>query len=103
MIAKRLATALLISRGWDQEAIDHYIKVSLGTIHNIKNKLNSQVKGYQKVITQIEKSREWEQMKLDLSQALEEIIAERVVVGRRVTKPAIREKYRQKREKYKVL
>ena len=103
MLAKRLTIALLLYRGWDQEAIDSYLKVSLGTIQTVKRNLNSGANGYQKVITQIEKSREWEQMKLDLSQAFEEILAGRVGANWKQSKPAVAKKYQEKRAKYKVL
>lgn len=103
MIAKRLAIALLLARGWDQEAISSYLKVSTGTVQTIKRNLNSQSQGYRKVINQIEESGEWEQMKLDLAQAFEEILAGRVGVNWKRSKPAVAQKYRQKRAKYKLL
>lgn len=103
MIAKRLAIALLLNRGWDQEAIDDYLKVSLGTIQTVKRNLNSDLGGFRKIISKLEKSREWEQIKLDLGQAFEEIIADRVIGARKILKPRIKNKYKQRQEKYKIL
>jgi uncharacterized protein YerC len=103
MIAKRLGTALLLSRGWDHDAISRYLKVSTSTIAILKGKLISSGKGYREAIAQIEKDQKWEQMKLDLSQALEEILASRVSANWKQSKLAVAKKYQEKRSKYKIL
>lgn len=103
MIAKRLAIALLLNRGWDQDAVSRYLKVSTSTVTNIKNKLRGSVKGFKQVLKNIETSDEWEQIWLDLQQGLEEIIAGRVGAYWKTSKPAVFQKYREKRAKYKIL
>lgn len=103
MIAKRLAIALLLSRGWDQEAISKVLKVSTDTIHRLKISLRTGGRGYQKVINQIEKDEAWEDIALDLKQALEEIWAGRVGTHWAASKPVIYQKYRQKRAKRTIL
>lgn len=103
MIAKRLAMALLLNRGWDHDAICRYLKVSTSTVTYFKNKLKGSARGFQKVLANIEKSNEWEQIWLDLRQGLEEIIAGRVGANWKTSKPAVYQKYREKRAKYKIL
>lgn len=103
MLAKRVAIALLLSRGWDHDAICRYLKVSTSTVTTIKNKLKTGSSGYKKVIEQIETDSEWEQIWLDLQQGLEEIIAGRVGANWKTSKAEVHHKFRSKREKYRVL
>ncbi len=103
MIMKRLAIALLLSRGWDQESISHYLKVSTTTVQNLKKVSRLSKGGLALAISQIEKESEWEQIKLDLAQTLEEIWAGRVGANWKQSKPGVRLRYASKRQKYKVL
>lgn len=106
MIAKRLAMALLLARGWDQEAISRYLKVSTATVQTIKRVLATGALGYKKVILQIEKDENWGQMWLGLNQALEEILTERLTLRGKLqstSKAGIFQRYREKREKYRLL
>lgn len=103
MLAKRLAMALLLSRGWDHQAICQYLKVSTSTVTTIKNKLKSETSGYHRVINQIESDKEWEQMWLDLGQAFEEILAGRVGAHWKTEKAVVYHKYQSKRAKYSTL
>ncbi len=103
MLAKRLAMALLLSRGWDHQAICQYLKVSTSTITSIKNKLRSKSSGYHRVIHQIESDKDWEQMWLDLGQAFDEILSSRVDAHWKTEKAAVYKKYHAKRAKYSTL
>lgn len=103
MLAKRLTIALLLSRGWNQEAISQTIKVSTDTIHRVKLSLRLSGRGYQKVIHEIENAQTWEQIKLDLQQTLEEFWAGRAGATWAITKPAVAKKFAAKRSKFKVI
>lgn len=105
MVAKRLAIALLLSRGWDQDAISRYLKVSITTIQSIKRLLRQESPGYLKMIERIEKSEGWDKFKLDLGQTLEEILADRLTYGRtrRSLNSEIQKKYSTKRSKHNLL
>ncbi len=103
MITKRLSMALLLLRGWDQMAISSYLKVSTATVQTVKRTLNFAGKGYRRVVTEIEKDKEWEGLKLDLSATLEEILAGRVGANWKETKPAVGRKYWALRKKQEVL
>lgn len=103
MIAKRLAMALLLSRGWDHDAVSKYLKVSTSTITTIKNKLTTAKNGYHQIIAQIENDEAWEQIWLDLQQGLEEIYAGRVGSHWKNEKSAVYKKFQTKRNKYKIL
>lgn len=103
MMAKRIAMALLLSRGWQHDAISHYLKVSTSTVAILKNRLKTTGQGYAHIIKEIESDQEWEQIWLDLQQGFEEILASRVGTDWKTSKPAVFHKYRKKRAKYRVL
>lgn len=103
MVSKRLAIALLLSRGWDQEAISDYLKVSTTTVQTLKRNLVLSGRGYMNVIKQIERDKEWLAMKLDLTQAFEEILASRVGRNWKVSKAEVFKKYRVKRREAGIL
>ncbi|OGG19383.1 hypothetical protein A2721_02545 [Candidatus Gottesmanbacteria bacterium RIFCSPHIGHO2_01_FULL_47_48] len=103
MMTKRLAMAVLLLRGWDQEAISSYLKVSTSTVRGVKKVLKHGGDGYRKIVARIERDKEWEKIKLDLGQALEEIVAGRVGANWKTSKSAVARKYRELREKKKVL
>ncbi len=58
MIAKRLAIAVLISRGYTFEIIDDKLKVSKATIAGVHHQLQSGAVGYKKAVEHIEKKRD---------------------------------------------
>lgn len=53
MVAKRLAIALLLYRGWDQESIDRTLKVSIATIQTVKRSMENSSQGYHLAINKI--------------------------------------------------
>jgi uncharacterized protein YerC len=57
MIAKRLAIAVLLSRGNTYDEIDETLKVSKSTITGIQRQLSLEAPGYKKAINDIEKRR----------------------------------------------
>lgn len=99
MVAKRLAIALLLTRGWDQLAISSYLKVSTSTVRGVKKVFGHAGGGYRKVISKIEKDQEWQRIKLDLGQAFEEILASRVGVNWKKSKSGVAKKYFELRKK----
>ena len=105
MIAKRLAIALLLNRGWDQEAISRYLKVSTSTVQHVKTVFRFGGRGLQKVLDQLEQDKAWQEMWLDLKQTLEEILTERMTTGgvRTRIKSEINQEYLTKRLKLKIL
>ena len=66
MLAKRLAIALMLYKGYNQRSISQVLKVSLGTVNRVNIKLQYEGKGYRKVIDHIlrkEKFKEfWKQI-----------------------------------------
>lgn len=96
MFAKRIAMALLISRGWNQTSISKYLKVSTSTISIIKSRLT--LPGYSQIISQIENDHAWEQIWLEIQQALAEI-----AVGPTTTRTIVRKHYQAKKKKYEVM
>src|SRR3990167_9459780 len=52
MLAKRLAIAILLSRGFTFEAIDQTLKVSKSTVNTVKKQLLLGAAGYTRAISQ---------------------------------------------------
>lgn len=71
MISKRLAIALLLNRGWSQEAIRDILKVSTTTVQTIKSNLRWRGNGYRQVISRIETDEEWGRTASDLTELLQ--------------------------------
>lgn len=70
MIVKRLAIAILLSKGHTYEVIDEKLKVSRGTIMNVSFWLKNGHSGYQNVIQKIIK----DQKREDLIDRIEEFL-----------------------------
>ena len=61
VLAKRLAIAVLLTKGYTYEAIDEILKVSRPTIMRVSFWLKHGGKGYQRVIEKILRKEKWEQ------------------------------------------
>lgn len=60
MLAKRLAIAFMLLKGYDYPSINQRLKVSDPTIWNIKTNLFHRGNGYRTAITQIMQKEKWE-------------------------------------------
>jgi len=70
MLAKRLAIAILISKGWLQESIEETLKVSSATIQSVKRTTRFGGQGFARVVDLLQKEKEWEQMTEDFQTLL---------------------------------
>lgn len=62
---KRLAIAILLYKSYDWDSISDLLKVSLGTIAKISNKINS--KGFQLFFKKLEQDANWRKLLEDLA------------------------------------
>ena len=61
MLAKRLAIAVLLGRGYTYESIDQTLKVSKATVATVHKQILVGASGYQKAVTLISKKEQGEQ------------------------------------------
>ncbi len=61
MLAKRIAVAFMLTKGYNYPDINEQLKVSDPTIWQIKTKLQFAGKGYKRVIAEIMQREEWEE------------------------------------------
>lgn len=61
MLAKRLALANLILRGWDWFEICDFLKVSPSTVNHMRHWLNGSGRGFRIAIKRLEKKERWEE------------------------------------------
>lgn len=57
MLAKRLAAALLLLRGWQYSDIQDFLKVSSSTINNVRSSIGRGGKGFRFTVEQLEKKK----------------------------------------------
>lgn len=77
MLAKRLAIAFMILKGYDYPIINNRLKVSDQTIWIVKMNLAHKGKGYKAVIEHIMDKEKWEKFWQDLDHFFEEILPPR--------------------------
>ena len=61
MLAKRLAIAFLLDKGYNQRTVHTMMKVSLTTVNSINYWLKNKGDGYRKVIAMVRKAEKWQQ------------------------------------------
>lgn len=62
MLAKRLAIALLLLRGYDYSTVRQILKVSYGTISRVANWLKIEGSGYRKILTKMARQEIWKDL-----------------------------------------
>lgn len=77
MIAKRLAIAFMLIKGYDYASINSRLKVSNPTIWNVKMWLNHKGEGYKMVIDKIMTKEKWEKFWHDLEFVFEQTLPPR--------------------------
>lgn len=70
MLAKRLAIAVLISRGYNTEEVDQLLKVSKSTVNSVQRQMMSGASGYKKAVKHIQESSSREKLWLSIEQLL---------------------------------
>lgn len=77
MLAKRLAIAFMLLKGYDYPSINNRLKVSDPTIWNVKTNLAYRGKGYKIAIGSIMNKEKWEKFWQDLDHFFEQILPPR--------------------------
>ena len=103
MLAKRLAMAILIERGWCQDEISHALKVSTATIVRLKSTLRYGGQGYRAVIDQLGKDEAWADLLNGLEKDWDEFTAGQIGRNWKQSKSEVFQKHLRKRLKRSVL
>lgn len=74
MLAKRLAIAVLLTKGHTQRDVRKILKVSLPTVNDVSYFLKYQGAGYKKVIEKLNKDQLWQDILEGIEQTLEELL-----------------------------
>lgn len=77
MIAKRLAIAVLLDRGYDQRTIHTIMKTSLTTVNGVNFWLKRQGKGYRLVLEKLKNEKDWQESKDDFETFLKDFLSVR--------------------------
>ena len=72
MIAKRLAIAILLNRGYEQRTVGSIMKTSLTTVNQVNYWLKNKGKGYRIVLEKLESQKQWKEVKAGLEEFLED-------------------------------
>ncbi len=74
MLAKRLAIAVLLSKGHTQRDVGKILKVSLPTVNDVSYSLKYRGAGYKKVIDKLNKDQLWQDILEGIEETLEHFI-----------------------------
>ncbi len=77
MLAKRLAIAILLDRGYDQRTVHTIMKTSLTTVNQVSFWLKQQGKGYRLVLEKLKTQTEWRNLKEELEEFLKDFFSVR--------------------------
>ncbi len=77
MLAKRLAIAFLLEKGYDQRAIHTILKVSTTTVTSVNYWLLHKGRGYRNVICMVRKAEKWQVFVEGLDQTLREVFSQK--------------------------
>lgn len=102
MLAKRLAVAVMLEKGWGYDQISSTLKVSTATVNSIRQKKSLLGKGFNKVIENILKKEEITSFLEDLAVTITSVVAPSGKVGigpsfRNLAKNHQRQQQRKKR------
>ena len=98
MVAKRLAIAILLNKGWGQESIDKTLKVSGATIQSIRRILSDSGEGYRQVIEQLSRDESWEETMGEIGQFLQDNFTLRGQI-KALTRSPLHEEYQRLKNK----
>ncbi len=77
MIAKRLAIAILLDRGYDQRTVHTIMKTSLTTVNQVNYWLKQKGKGYRIVLDKLKNDKDWREIKKDFEKFLKDFFSVR--------------------------
>lgn len=70
MLAKRLAIAILLDRGYEQRTVGTIMKTSLTTVNQVNYWLKNKGKGYRIVLDKLKNQKQWAELKEGLEEFL---------------------------------
>lgn len=70
MLAKRLAIAILLDKGYDQRTVHAIMNVSVTTVNGVNFWLKNKGSGYRIVLKKLKEQKEWQELKGDLEEFL---------------------------------
>ncbi len=75
MLAKRLAIAILLDRGYDQRTVHTIMKTSLSTVNEVNYWLKNKGNGYRLVLNKLKTQHEWQSLKGELEEYLKDFFS----------------------------
>jgi uncharacterized protein YerC len=75
MLAKRLAIAWLLDKGYDQRTIHTLLRVSTATVNAVNMQYAHKGRGYKKIFALMHTSHEWEIFINSLDEGIEELVS----------------------------
>lgn len=79
MLAKRLAIAFLLEKGYDQRTVHTMMKVSVSTVNSVNFWLKYKGQGYRNAIAMIRKEEKWKDFVERLDGLLRDLFSERAM------------------------
>lgn len=77
MLAKRLAIAILLDRGYDQRLVHTITRTSLTTVHTVNYWLKNKGDGYRLVLNKLKMHNDWKEIQEGLEKVIEEVFSNR--------------------------
>ncbi|MBI4066444.1 hypothetical protein HY411_01880 [Candidatus Gottesmanbacteria bacterium] len=89
MLAKRLAIAILLDRGYDQRTVHTIMKTSLRTVNMVNYWLKNRGRGYRLVLEKLKTQQAWRELKEGFEDFLEEFFSTRRKFSVRIPKDTL--------------
>lgn len=86
MLAKRLAIAILLDRGYDQRTVHTIMRTSLRTVNMVNFWLKNKGNGYRIVLEKLKTQQTWRELKESIEDFLEEFFSTRRKFSVRIPK-----------------
>lgn len=86
MLAKRLAIAILLDRGYDQRTVHTIMRTSLRTVNTVNFWLKNKGNGYRIVLEKLKTQQAWRELKESIEDFLEEFFSTRRKFSVRIPK-----------------